>query len=56
MNMSASLPVTDRMLGFVFAALAVTVLALATEAHLLCDLFCIHDAAMAASDICAGRA
>lgn len=55
MNALAHIRISDRMLGLTFAALAFTVLALAAEAHLLCDLFCIHGEAMTGSEICFGR-
>jgi hypothetical protein len=48
-------PAGDRLLVATFALLAVTSLAVAAEAHLLCDFFCIHGDQMAMSEICATR-
>ena len=48
-------PVSDRLLIATFVVLAVSSLAVAVEAHLLCELFCIHGDWMVMSEICATR-
>lgn len=56
MNALTQTIATDRMLGLAFGLLAVAALVLAADAHLLCDLFCIHGQAMTGLEICSGRA
>jgi len=55
MTVLTHLAPTDKMLALMIPFLLIATLALATEAHAFCSIFCMHGDPMIETEICSGR-